>query len=476
MGCRMCAKSAEQALRQLGLFGGHNMRKRLNGRYLTISAYAAGTMIVVAIATAMIINFDKVMEYLGVIGTVLTPVIIGIFCAYLLNPLMDRIEKKVFGKWANDPQRKGAARGLSLTITMVTVVVFLVLLIVMIIPQLVGNIIKIFENMDSYIATVKNFVDEQFADNPTMRDFLRNPLDDFGTFIQGIWNEYSKELMGFAGNLANGLWVILDAMKNLLLGLIISIYLLAKKEMFISQAKKLLFAFFKVERAQRILHICREASKKFLGSIIGRIIEAFIVAVICFIGCTIMRLPYSPLISAIMFVFNLIPFIGPAIGCIPCTLLLLLSDNPISALWFLIFILILQNVDGNVIAPWILGDKTGLPAVWIVISILVGGGFFGILGMFLGVPVCAVVYMLFKDFVENRLHKRDLPEETLDYLGNTDYITPDYKHSEHEVESEPNEVTFTPKKRTSLTKMLFSLIKKLILKLVSAVKKLFSKE
>lgn len=452
------------------------MRKRLNGRYLTISLYAAGTLIVVAIATAMIINFDKVMEYLGVVGTVLTPIIIGMFCAYLLNPLMDYIETHLFKKWVNNPQKKGMARGLSLTITMITVVVFLILLIVMIIPQLVSNVIKIFENMDSYIATVKGFIDEQFAGNPTMRDFLRTPLDDFGAFIQGIWNEYSKELMGFAGNLANALWAMLDAMKNLLLGLIISIYLLAKKEMFISQAKKLLFAFIKVDRAQRVLYICREASKKFLGSIIGKILEALIVAMICFVGCTILQLPYSLLISAIMFVFNLIPFIGPAIGCVPCTLLLLLSDKPITALWFLIFILILQNVDGNVIAPWILGDKTGLPAVWIVISILVGGGFFGILGMFLGVPVCAVIYMLFKDFVEERLHKRDLPEQTLDYLGNTDYITSDYKHSEHEVESEPDEVTFTPKKRVSLTKRIFDLIKKLIMKLISAIKGKSSKK
>ncbi|MGN0651164.1 MAG: AI-2E family transporter [Oscillospiraceae bacterium] len=452
------------------------MRKRLNGRYLTISAYAAGTLIVVAIATAMIINFDKVMAYLGVVGTVLTPIIIGIFCAYLLNPLMDYIEKTLFKKWVNNPQRKSTARGLSLTITMITVVVFLVLLVVMIIPQLVSNVIKIFENMDSYIATVKSFIDEQFAGNPTMRDFLRTPLDDFGAFVQGIWNEYSKELMGFAGNLANSLWALLDAMKNLLLGLIISIYLLAKKEMFISQAKKLLFAFFKVDRAQRILHICREASKKFLGSIIGKILEALIVAMICFVGCTILQLPYSLLISAIMFVFNLIPFIGPTIGCIPCALLLVLSDKPITALWFLIFILILQNIDGNIIAPWILGDKTGLPAVWIVISILVGGGFFGMLGMFLGVPVCAVIYMLFKDFVEERLHKRDLPEETLDYLGNTDYITADYKHSEHEVESEPDNITFTQKKRVSLTKRIFDLLKKLVAKLISAINKLFSKK
>ena len=207
--------------------------------------------------------------------------------------------------------------------------------------------------------------------------------------------------------------------------------------MFIGQTKKLIFAFLKVERAQRFLSVCREASKKFLGSIIGKIIEAFVVALLCFIGTTFMGLPYALLISAIMFVFNLIPYIGPFIGAIPCALLLLLTDQPIQALWFAIFILILQTVDGNILAPWILGDSTGLPAVWILIAILVGGGLFGMIGMFLGVPVCAVIYMLFKDFIENRLKKRNLPRRTSEYAQDVSYITPEYVCDEPDLPPQP---------------------------------------
>lgn len=412
-----------------------------NRKYLTIAVYATGAVIVSAIAIMVIFNFDSVLAKLSVLGAVVNPIIIGIFCAYLLNPLMSKIENGMLKKLSASPNKKtrGRARALSLTLTMLTVLLVLALVIIMVIPQLVENIVSIFANMDTYISTVKVWINDIFENYPEVAEFLGNPLDDFNDFIGRIWKQYSTELMSIAGNVAGMVWAILDTMKNVIIGLTISIYLLARKEMFIGQTKKLIFAFLKVERAQRFLGVCREASKKFLGSIIGKILEAFLVAALCFIGCSFMGMPYSLLISAIMFVFNLIPYIGPIIGAVPCTLLLLLSDDPIKALWFVIFITILQAVDGNVIAPWILGDSTGLPAVWILISILIGGGLFGMLGMFLGVPVCAVVYMLFKDFVENRLKKRRLPRKTSDYASDVGYITPEYTCDEPDPVPEPEQ-------------------------------------
>lgn len=410
------------------------MKINWNQKYFTIAVYATLAIVVSSLAVMIIFNFDAVASKLSIIGTVATPVVIGIFCAYLLNPLMTKFERGLFKKlyYSSEQKKKSLARALSLTCTMLSVLIALTLVIIMVIPQLTANIISIFNNMDSYIATIREYLNKLSEDYPDIAEFLGNPLDDFSKFISDIWKKYSGELLGFAGNVASGVWAVIDTMKNVIIGLIISIYLLAKKEMFIGQTKKLLFAFFKPERTQRFLGVCREASKKFLGSIIGKIIEALIVAVIVFIGCSIMSMPYSLLIAVIMFVFNLIPFIGPFIGCVPCVLLLLLSDSPIMALWFVIFIIILQNVDGNIIAPWILGDSTGLPAVWILIAILIGGGLFGILGMFLGVPVCAVVYMLFKDYVEGRLKKRELSPHTDDYVGNVDHITPGYKYKEEE--------------------------------------------
>lgn len=412
------------------------MKINWNSKYFTIAVYATLSVVVSAVAIMVIFNFDKVSERLAFFTAVATPLIIGVFCAYLLNPLMMKIENGLFGKWAGSPSAKarGRARAFSLTLTMLLVVAALVLMIVLVIPQLVTNIIAIFNNMDSYIATAHGFITKISEDYPQLAEFLGNPLDDFSKFITGIWNEYSSELLGFAGNVANGVWSVVNTLTNVFIGLTLSVYLLAKKEMFVGQTKKLVFAFVKADKAQRFLGVCREASKKFLGSIVGKIIEAFIVAMFIFIGCTIMRMPYAPLIAVIMFVFNLIPYVGPFIGCIPCCLLLLLSANPLNALWFLIFDLILQFVDGNVIAPWILGDSTGLPAVWILISIIIGGGLFGMMGMFLGVPVCAVIYMLFKDFVENKLRRRRLPRHTDQYVGNVDHITSDYVYEEPEPE------------------------------------------
>ena len=404
------------------------MKINWNSKYFTIAFYALCTIVASELAMLLIFNFDAFSAKLSGFAAVATPIIIGIFCAYLLNPLMIKLENGAFRKWSHSVDRrlKARARVLSLVITMLIILGFLTMIIMLVIPQLVTNIIVIFNNMDGYIATVRNFLTDISEDNPTLAQFLDAPLNDFDKFIKGIWDQYSSQLLGFAQNVASGIWSVIDVLKNVFIGLTLSVYLLAKKEMFVGQTKKLMFAFLKPERAQRFLGVCREASQKFLGSIIGKIIEAIIVAMLCFIGCVCMNIPFSPLIAVIMFVFNLIPFIGPFIGAIPCCLLLLLSENPISALWFVIFIIILQTIDGNVIAPWILGDQTGLPAVWILISIIIGGGFFGVLGMFLGVPVCAVVYMLIKEFIENRLKKRKLPKNTTSYVGNVDYITPDY--------------------------------------------------
>ena len=410
-----------------------------NRKYLTIAVYATCAVIISAIAVMVIFNFDSVMSKLSSFGAIVNPIIIGIFCAYLLNPLMMKIEKGMFRKLSSSENKKnrGKARALALTLTMLFVVLILALIIIMVIPQLVENLVSIFNNMDSYIATAKDWLNDIFEDHPQMIAFFGNPLDYFNDFIGKIWKQYSSELMGIAGNVAGMVWAILNTMKDVIIGLTISIYLLARKEMFIGQTKKLIFAFLKVEKAQRFLGVCREASKKFLGSIIGKIIEAFVVALLCFVGTTFMGLPYALLISAIMFVFNLIPYIGPFIGAIPCALLLLLTDDPMQALWFAIFVLILQTVDGNILAPWILGDSTGLPAVWILISILVGGGLFGMIGMFLGVPVCAVIYMLFKDFIENRLKKRKLPRSTAEYAKDVSYITPEYATEEPDLPPEP---------------------------------------
>ena len=425
------------------------MKFERNQKYFTIARYATMTIIVSALAIFAIFNIEAIGKRMSTITAVTTPIIIGIFSAYLLNPLMTRLENGMFGKWVRSEKRSAQrrARAFALTVTMLFILSVLILMVMLVLPQLINNIIALFDNMDAYMEHIRNFIDKMTAKMPFLQTLLNDPLNDFENFLENIWNDHSSQIMGFAGNIASGIVSVLDAMKNVFLGLTISVYLLAKKEMFIGQSKKLIFAFMKPERAQRFLGVCREASKKFLGSIIGKIVEAFIVGIFVFVICWIVGIPYTPLISVIMFLFNLIPFVGPIIGAVPCCLLLLLSSKPVMTIWFIVIITILQTIDGNIIAPWILGDSTGLPAVWIIISLVIGGGFFGILGMLLSVPVCAVLYMLFKDFVENKLRKRNLPRDTVEYAGNVDYITSDYVYVEPEkpAVTEPAEEEKKPK-------------------------------
>lgn len=415
------------------------MKINWNSKYLTISAYAGGTIVLSAAVIMLILHLDIVSQKLAGFTAIATPIIIGIFCAYLLNPLMMKFERGMFKKWSGSEEKKlkSRARMLSLTLTMTVVLLALVVLILLIIPQLITNIVTIFSNMDSYIATIQGFLTKLAEDYPGLADFLDNPLDDLTAFLTGIWNEYSEELLGFVGNVTSGIWAVMDALKNIFFGLTLSIYLLAKKEMFVGQSKKLLFAFVKADRAQRFLKVCRRASEKFLGSIVGKILDSLIIAALIFICCAIMRMPYALLMGVIMFIFQLIPVVGAIIGCIPCCLLLLISGNPMLAVWFVVIAMVMQTIDGNFIGPWILGDSTGLPAVWVLISILLGGGLFGMLGMLLAVPVFAVIYMLIKDFVESRLRKRKLPCDTEKYVGNVDYITSDYVFEGEETNEEP---------------------------------------
>ncbi|MDE7398856.1 MAG: AI-2E family transporter [Oscillospiraceae bacterium] len=433
------------------------MKINWNQKYFTIAAYAFGTIVLSAFVIMLIYNHEKVSEKLAFFTAVATPIIIGIFCAYLLNPLMMKIERGMFKKWSSSENDKarGRARVFSLTLTMLTVLLVLALIVILVIPQLITNIAVLFSNMDNYIASAHKFVLKLSDKYPQLAEFLGNPLDDIGNFLTDFWKEHSSDIMGFAGNIASGIWSVLDALKNIFFGLTISVYLLAKKEMFVGQAKKLLFAVTKPELAQRFLKVCRRSSEKFLNSIVGRIIDSFVAALILFFCCLIFGMPYSPLMAMIMFVFNLIPVIGPILGLIPCCFLLIVSGHPIMAIWLVVINGVVGTIDGNFIGPWILGDSTGLPAVWVLISIVIGGGLFGIPGMLLGVPVCAVIYMLIKDIVENKLKRRHLPPDTSQYVGNVDYITSDYVY-----EASPEAPLESPKESEPPKKSAFSFIKK----------------
>lgn len=266
-------------------------------------------------------------------------------------------------------------------------------------------------------------------------DHIQKEQSPVGAIVENILNHASENIQNWIQtdllrqmnvlmtNITTGAINVLSEVFNFLVGCIVSVYMLFGKETFSAQIKKMLYAGMQVERANMVLHITRKSNEIFGGFIIGKIIDSAIIGVLCFIGITILDMPYILLVSVIVGVTNVIPFFGPYIGAIPSTILIALAD-PLKGLYFLIFIIALQQLDGNVIGPKILGNSTGLSAFWVVFSILLGGGLFGFIGMIIGVPTFAVIYYIVKMVVEEKLKKKKLPPDT-EHYGDVEYLEED---------------------------------------------------
>jgi predicted PurR-regulated permease PerM len=245
--------------------------------------------------------------------------------------------------------------------------------------------------------------------NPRVAEFARQAIDDYWDELRKWFtNTFLPQAQQTIGILAGGVVSVLVFCKDLLVGIVVSVYLLVLKERFAAGAKRILYSLMSDRLYCDSLKSIKRADHIFSGFFRGKLLDSLIVGVLCFIGATILRLPYTPLVSVFVGVTNIIPFFGPFIGAIPSAFLILLV-SPAKCLYFIIFVLVLQQLDGNVIGPKILGGSTELPSFWVIVAILLGGGFFGVPGMFLGVPVFACVYAIVGYHIEQRLEKRGAP-------------------------------------------------------------------
>lgn len=218
------------------------------------------------------------------------------------------------------------------------------------------------------------------------------------------------------GGIFNGVIGTGVLIKNLFVGIVIAVYLLAGKEVFFAQTKKILFTLLPVKAGNRIIAVTRQSHKVFGGFIIGKLIDSFIIFLLCLLGMVFLKMPFALLISVIIGITNVVPFFGPIIGAIPCGLLVLMVD-PLKCLYFVIFILALQQFDGNILGPIILGDSTGLSSFWVIFAILISGGVFGFAGMVIGVPAFAVIYTLISEYCNGKLKRHELPNNTEMYMN-----------------------------------------------------------
>ena len=364
--------------------------------------------------TTLFAGFSKVFK-------IISPVVYGFIFAFLMTPILNFWENKVvkiiYTKLHWDIQKgKKSIRAISLILTIAFVVAIFYAFFNMVIPKVGESITSIINQFDTYINNFEKWLDKFFSNNPKVAEGFDDFVDKYAAEPTQF---FQVNVLGKAEvlikNVSSNVIGVVKVLWNIIIGFIISIYVLASKETFAGQSKKIVYALFRKKNANNVIEAGRFINKTFMGFITGKIIDSGIIGCLCFIGTTIIGTPHALLVSVIIGVTNVIPFFGPFLGAIPCILLILIIE-PIQALYFILFILLLQQLDGNVIGPKILGESTGLSGFWVIFSITLFGGLYGVGGMVVGVPFCAIIYAGIRLIVNSRLEKKNLSYNTETYV------------------------------------------------------------
>lgn len=384
-----------------------------NKKYNTISVYTFIVACSIILFFLALSQISDLLEKISVFVGILHPFIIGFAIAYLLNFILRKIEKYIYEFKINDKLKlkKNNVRTISVVITYIISFLTIYLFIKFVLPQLVESIAGLINDIPMYINKTTKFIDDTLINLNIEKQYLDVINENFNRFIDYVITFVTNLLpiIGtFITNLASSIW-------NIVLGIIISIYLLVDKEKFCALSKKISYAILPDFASEKVLEIAHRSNAIFGKFLVGKLLDSLIIGILTFIILTISNMPYTILISVIVGITNIIPFFGPFIGAIP-SFIIIFFLSPVKALWFLVIIVIIQQLDGNIIGPKILGDSIGISAFWILFAILVAGKLMGLVGMIIGVPLFAVLYSLAKEIVEDRLKKKGLKLDTKDYL------------------------------------------------------------
>ena len=368
----------------------------------------------------MIYRYNGVSKGWDTIMRVLQPITFGLVIAYLINPIMKFFEKHLLHflepRVQKEKKCKKIARSIATGGAVVVFVLIVILLFAMMIPQLISSISGMVNSLpkqvDSFIDWFNGLTN---SDNEIIQSLETNMMDMVTYLENWVKDSFLPNIQTYITSITSGVINMVKVLMNAIIGLIVSVYVLMTKEKFIGQSKKIVYAIFKPVRGNVIIDTFRKSNEIFGGFISGKLLDSAIIGVLCYICLLIMKMPYTLLVSVFVGLTNIIPFFGPFIGAIPSVIIIALAD-PIKGIYFLIFIFILQQVDGNIIGPKILGDSTGLSAFWVMFSILIGGGLFGFLGMLLGVPVFAMIYYIIRRLVNHSIRKKNLTTVTEAYV------------------------------------------------------------
>ena len=410
----------------------------------------AGVTAFIVIAAAIIFffaafNFEKIIQILSKTKFILRPIFMGIVLAFLLLPVHRHILsflQKYFLKMSNNPPKGRFLEAVSIVLSLSFAFFVIYVLIHMAVPQVYTSVVTLVNTVPEYITKAKNMIMNFLEDNPeiqsmvvsyynaaaeALEDWLSSEiapnLESVGSTLEWLKSTVFPNITGVVSNVSAIFIQFLLLLKDILLAVIVSVYLLARKDTFAAECKKIVYSIFSPKHGDLIIEEARSAYRVMSGFINGKLLDSLIIGIITLICCNLFHFPYPALVAAIIGVTNIIPFFGPFIGAIPCALLILMT-SPLQCLYFVIFIIILQQFDGNILGPKILGESMGLASFWILFSIILFGGLFGFAGMVLGVPTFAILYNLIRRIVNIGLNRHKLPIDTSSYIGITKQLAP----------------------------------------------------
>ncbi len=387
--------------------------------------YSTALWVIIIFAVVyIIVNVPIISSFVSGLIKILAPILIGASIAYILNPILKIYEYKIFRKLKN----KNARRSLSIILTYLTALALIVAFLWLVIPQLIDSLMDLTSQFGEYITTTTDLINSlinKLSQNPEFVTYFDEEM--FMEFVTNFFQTSDTIFKTALDYLTRFGSQVITGIKDAILGIFISIYMLISKERLHAQTRRLTAALFKEKTRNHLLRYTRIANRTFGGFFIGMIFDAIIVAVVTFILLTIFNVPYASLVSVIVGCTNIIPIFGPFIGAIPSAFIIFVKD-PFKALVFVILIIVIQQIDGNVIAPKLLGTSTGISSLGVIVAIIIMGAYFGVLGMIIGVPVFAMIITVCNEFIETKLKTKGLPTQTADYYPAYSLVDPNESH------------------------------------------------
>lgn len=395
------------------------MKRKIQNEYIYWGITALSVIALGILFYFTILRFDNIIKIIGKILYIFRPLLYGIIIAFILTQsfnFFNRKFTKLLSKRSKDTIKvKKESKIISISISILILLLILFWIFYLLIPKLLISVVGIVEMLPDSIVKVESWLENILKGNPAIENIILTMINDSSKSILSYLSEgILPKMENIVTTVTVGLNGMYEFLRDFTIGIVFSVYLLINKNKYVSEMKKFIYTFLGIKKGNSLLQGARYSYKIFNGFIKGKLLTSVALGIVCYIAMILFKMPYAALISLIVAITNIIPFFGPIIGWVPGVILLLLI-NPIQALYFTIIIIVLQQIEGNILSPKIVGDSIGLSGFWVLFSIMIFGGIFGLVGMIIGVPIFAIFYHFASYQLKKYLTKKDLPSETADY-------------------------------------------------------------